>query len=141
MTDRATSLLAVGAALVFGLVIVVGLATGPSEPATAADRVAALSAAIKCPFCAGESLADSSSAVAADYRTLIEQYVEEGWTDEMIRTEFARNFGDSVILDGSTSSWFLALWILPLIGFAIGVWAIVSMRRSSNRSEERADAH
>ena len=140
MSDRATSLLAVGVALAFGLVIVVGLASGPSEPQTSADRVAALSAAIKCPFCAGESLADSSSTVAADYRALIEQYVDDGWTDEMIRAEFARNFGDSVILDGSTSRWFLLLWILPVIGFSVGAWVIVSMRRSSSRAQEHVDA-
>ena len=138
MTDRAKSITAIIVAALAALIIIVGLGSGSSAEPSAEDRVAALSAAIKCPFCAGESLADSQSSVAADYRALIEERVGAGWTDEAIKAEFARNFGDSVILDSSTSSWSIALWLVPVAIFVGGTLVIVMMRRNADdRAEVR----
>ncbi len=89
MSDRLKSILPLAIGAIALVVMVVGLAsTGSSEP-TAEDRVAALSDSIKCPFCNGESLADSASGVAADYRALIAVRVAEGATDEEGRLAIA----------------------------------------------------
>ena len=112
-------------------VMVVGLAGGPQSSPTVENRVASLTASIKCPFCNGESLADSPSGVAGDYRDLIEARVRAGATDEEILGEFAANFGDSYILDGSTTSWTVALWAIPVALLVGGLVTIVAMRRSS----------
>jgi cytochrome c-type biogenesis protein CcmH len=136
MSEHVRSIIAIalsGAALV---VIVVGLAASDQPPANVEERVAALSASIKCPFCNGESLAESGSGVAADYRQLIAERVAAGFTDDEIRQEFADNFGDSFILDTSTSSWALALWIIPMVAMAAGVAVVVSMRRAAKQSDE-----
>ena len=118
------------------VVIVSGLTTSDTTTETAEDRVAALAAVIKCPFCNGESLADSASGVAADYRLLIAERVEAGYTDDEILDEFAANFGESYVLDSSRSSWSVLLWLVPLAGLALGAGAILWMRRASERSEE-----
>ncbi|MDJ0791261.1 MAG: cytochrome c-type biogenesis protein CcmH [Acidimicrobiia bacterium] len=141
MSEQVKSAVAVGLAIVFALVIGVGLAGGSADPVTEADRVDALSAAIKCPFCSGESLADSTSAVAADYRTLIAERVAAGFTDDEIRAEFARNFGDGVLLDASTSRWSILLWLLPVVVAATGLLAVVAMRRSARRASTRDRVH
>ena len=120
------------------VVIVSGLTTSDTTTETAEDRVAALAAVIKCPFCNGESLADSASGVAADYRLLIAERVEAGYTDDEILDEFAANFGESYVLDSSRSSWSVLLWLVPLAGLALGAGAILWMRRASERSEEVA---
>jgi cytochrome c-type biogenesis protein CcmH len=112
-------------------VIVIGLAGGPQPAPTIEDRVANLTASIKCPFCNGESLADSPSGVAGDYRDLIEARVRAGATDDEILGEFAARFGDSYILDGSTTSWTVALWAIPVALLVGGLVTIVAMRRSS----------
>ena len=115
-------------------VIVVGLAGGPAAEPTAEQRIESLSAAIKCPFCNGESLADSGSSVAGDYRELIAERVAAGASDEEILDEFATNFGDSYILDGSTPQWTVALWAIPVALLIGGMVAIAMMRKSSATS-------
>jgi cytochrome c-type biogenesis protein CcmH len=131
MSDRLKSTLAIAIGAFALVVMVVGLAsTGSSDP-TSEDRVAALSDSIKCPFCNGESLADSASGVAADYRALIAVRVAEGATDDEILDEFAANFGDSFILDTSTSGWSVVLWLAPVAMLAVGIIAIVALRRST----------
>jgi cytochrome c-type biogenesis protein CcmH len=112
-------------------IIVVGLTGTPSSEPTTEERVSALASSIKCPFCNGESLNDSASAVAADYRELIEQRVTEGATDQEILNEFAANFGESFILDTSTSGWSFLLWALPVAALIGGIGAIYVLRRES----------
>ena len=131
MTDRFRSMLPIVVGAIAVLVITVGLVSTESSPATAEDRGAALSDAIKCPFCNGESLADSASGVAADYRELIALRVAAGASDDEIIAEFAANFGDSFILDTSTSAWSIVLWLVPLAMLGAGVVAIVALQRST----------
>lgn len=135
MSERARTVASILAAVVAVAVIVVGLASGESEEPSADDRVAALSEAIKCPFCSGESLAESPSGVAADYRALIAERVDAGSTDEEILDEFAANFGEAYILDNSTSRWTVALWVLPVLALIGGGVVIYGMQRSARRRD------
>jgi cytochrome c-type biogenesis protein CcmH len=136
MSDNAKSIIAIAvsaAALVF---IVVGLISSPTAEPTAQERIDALASVIRCPFCNGESLAESSSSVAADYRQLISERVDAGLTDDQIRQEFVENFGEAILLDTSTSRWSLTLWLVPLVVLLVGAGVIVWMRRTSARTEE-----
>ncbi|MCL1598630.1 MAG: cytochrome c-type biogenesis protein CcmH [Actinomycetia bacterium] len=136
MTDRTKNLIfgAIGALAL--VVIVAGLASGDSTPPTDAERVDTLASAIKCPFCNGESLKESQSSVAAEYRALIAQRVADGATDDEVIDEFAAKFGDSYILDTSTTSWSIALWIVPILAIAIGAGVVTWMYRSARRRSE-----
>ena len=131
MRESMKTLLPVAVGAIAVGVIVVGLAGGSQPAPTIDDRVENLTASIKCPFCNGESLADSPSGVAGDYRDLIEARVRAGATDDEILDEFAANFGDSYILDGSTTSWTVALWGIPVAMLVGGLVTIVAMRRRS----------
>jgi len=133
MSERIKSFLPIVVGAVALVVIVVGLYSAGSPEPTDEDRVAALSDSIKCPFCSGESLADSASSVAADYRELVALRVAAGATDEEILAEFADNFGDSFILDTSTSAWSIVLWLVPVAMLGIGVAAIIALRRSTEK--------
>lgn len=133
MNERLRSILPLAVGTFALVVIVVGLASSDSSEPTAEDRVEALSDSIKCPFCNGESLADSASGVAADYRALIALRVADGASDEEILAEFAANFGDSYILDTSTSGWSVVLWLAPVVMLGVGVVAIIALRRSTER--------
>jgi cytochrome c-type biogenesis protein CcmH/NrfF len=74
--------------------------------------------------------------VAADYRQIIADRVAAVYTDDDIRQEFADSFGDSFILDTSTSSWAIALWSIPVVAMAAGVAVVASMRRAAKQREE-----
>ena len=133
MSDTAKNLIfgAIGALAL--IVIFVGLAQGGSTIPTDAERVDTLASAIKCPFCNGESLAESQSSVAAEYRVIIAQRVADGATDDEVINEFATNFGDSYILDTSTSRWSLVLWLVPILAIAAGLAVVAWMYRSGKR--------
>ncbi|GMR02628.1 MAG: hypothetical protein BMS9Abin20_0970 [Acidimicrobiia bacterium] len=138
MSDRAKNVTFIAVALIALSVIVVGLNQGNTSQRTDEDRVDALAATIKCPFCNGESLKESQSSIAAEYRALIKQRVEAGVTDDEIIAEFAANFGDSYILDTSTTKWSAALWIVPLLAIIVGGGVLAWLWRSS-RSRSRVN--
>lgn len=130
--ERARNIGAI-AVSVFALgIIVFGFTTEPATPSTVEERIATISDAIQCPFCDGESLAGSQAGVARDYRALIAERVEAGATNEEIIADFGRKFGDSFILDTSTSVWFAALWVAPVAGLALGGGVLVIMKRSAS---------
>lgn len=131
MTDLTKNLIFGAIAAVALVVIGVGLVSGDDSPPTEAERVDALAASIKCPFCNGESLYESQSTVASEYRALIAQRVADGATDDEVIAEFAANFGDSYILDTSTTSWSVALWIVPALAIAAGIGVITWLYRSA----------
>jgi cytochrome c-type biogenesis protein CcmH len=135
MPERTKSVVAIALAVAGLAVVVIGLAASPPAARTDEDRVAALAASIRCPFCNGESLADSGSGVAADYRALIAERVASGATDAEIRQEFADSFGEGYLLDTS-SRWSIALWIVPLVVLIGGAGVIVWLRRASRRDDE-----
>ncbi len=137
MSERARSLVAISVSLAAIAVVVAGIMSTPATEPTAADRVDSLSALIKCPFCNGESLAESGSGVASDYRALIAQRIDDGLTDREILDEFAERFGPSFILDGSTNRWSFLLWIVPLAILVAGGASILAMRASTARREAR----
>jgi cytochrome c-type biogenesis protein CcmH len=138
MSERAKNMLFAAVGLFALAFMVVGLNSGAESARTAEDRVETLSASIRCPFCNGESLAESPSGVAGDYRELIALRVAAGATDEEIIDEFADNFGDSFILDTSTSPWSVALWVIPVVALLAGAGVVVYLSR---RSKDRTELH
>ena len=136
MSDRSKSILAVTVSVAAFVVIAIGLVSAPTAEPSGEERVAALAASIRCPFCNGESLAESSSSVAADYRLLIAERVAAGSTDDEIRREFADNFGEAFILDTPTDGRSVALWVAPIAVLVVGGVVIVSMRRAAGAVDE-----
>ena len=131
MTDRTRTVLAVTVSVAALAIVVIGLISSPGVAPTDEQRVEALAATIRCPFCNGESLAESSSGVAGDYRSLIAERVAAGRSDAEIRQEFADNFGEGVLLDTPSNGWSIALWLVPLAVLVAGVVVILSLRRRS----------
>ncbi len=135
MNDTMKTVLPIAIGAIAIGIMVMGLSGGTTSQPTVDQRVSALASTIKCPFCNGESLEESSSSVAGDYRAMIRDMVTAGASDEEIRAEFAANFGDSYILDTSTSSWLVALWAIPIAALIGGIVAIVGIRQASRASE------
>jgi len=133
MTDKAKNIIFGAIGVVALVVIVAGLGQTDSTPPTDAERVDVIASAIKCPFCNGESLKESQSTVAAEYRAIIAQRVADGATNEQVIDEFAANFGDSYILDTSTTGWSLALWVIPILAVSVGVSVVTWMYRAGRQ--------
>lgn len=109
--------------IIVAAVLAVGLAiawTARPQPLTAAERVDRISAELRCPVCQGLSVQDSPSETARSMRALVAQRVAEGRTDDEIRAEFVRSYGDWILLSPPLLSFSGLVWLAPLAAIVLG---------------------
>lgn len=104
---------------IVGVLAVVAIAARPG-PDGAEERVERIVADLRCPVCQGLSVADSPSETAREMRSLVVARVAEGRTDQEIRDEFRRSYGDWVFLAPSTQGAAALMWLLPVALVAAG---------------------
>lgn len=136
--------------LLFALVAGVML-TAQAEPPAALDRPLAdpaqearaqvLFEDIRCVVCQHEAIADSPAGVAGDMRAWVREQVAAGQTDQQIRDELVRRYGDYVLFTPPFRAETLLLWAVPFLiagGAAAGllVWA---RRRRAPEPEPLSD--
>jgi cytochrome c-type biogenesis protein CcmH len=117
--------------LILAAILTVGLALGWAarpQPATNADRVDRIAAELRCPVCQGLSVKDSSSETARAMRSLVAQRVAEGKTDDEIRAEIARGYGDWVLLSPPLVSPSGLIWVVPFAAIVLG--GLLALRRA-----------
>lgn len=115
MTSSQRTWLAWGAmAVVLVVALAVGV-TGDPAPRTNQDRVYAIADTLKCPQCAGQSVADSDVAIAREIRTEIARAVDEGRSDDEIREQIASSYGEEFLLTPRASGVSALVWILPVV--------------------------
>ena len=117
-------------------VIVVNLWPGDQAAADPEARAYHLAISLKCPICAGESLAGSQTDLAKDLRVLIDEQIAAGRTDEEIIDMFVANYGEQVLLDPPGTGWGVVLWAVPLAIVVIGIVAVLGLRRKDKEPEE-----
>lgn len=127
-TEQARPLAWLVVPLIALAVIVVGLWPAQTERDPEA-RAYALAISLKCPICAGESVAASQTDLAEDLRRLIATEIAAGRSDGEIRAMFVDSYGEQVLLDPPASGWGIALWAVPLLLAVVGGFAIYGLRR------------
>lgn len=125
MSERTRNLLSITAIVLMTVVLVVVVASSPSE----ADRVEHLGTQIKCPVCQGESIANSPAPMARDMMALVSERVAGGASDAEIIEELLSAYSGAVLLDPPASGATLVLWVAPVVALAAGVSIIVWWRR------------
>lgn len=73
-----------------------------------------------CPVCESTPLDVCPTKACADWRELIRAQLAEGKTPAEIHEYFARQYGDGVLADPPKRGFNLILWVLPVIGVAVG---------------------
>jgi len=109
--------------IIVAAILAVGLAiawTARPQPVSAAERVDRISAELRCPVCQGLSVQDSPSETARSMRALVVQRVAEGRTDDEIRAEFVRSYGDWILLSPPLLSFSGLVWLAPLAAIVLG---------------------
>lgn len=120
------------AALVLLLVAATGAGlwrSAQSPPATLAQQVAAVAGGLRCPTCAGQSVAASESDLARQMRAVAAQQLSAGRSPEQVRAWFAQRYGDGVLLDPPLRGAGLAVRLLPLAVVGVGVAFLVRAPR------------
>jgi cytochrome c-type biogenesis protein CcmH/NrfF len=124
-------------AVVLVVALVIGV-TQSSEPPTNADRLTAIARTIRCPYCSGESVAESDSAVSQEIRLDIAKRLQAGQTDDQIRGALADQYGDFVLLNPATTGVTSIVWILPVMVLVI---AVAGLAAAFRRWQRRSDVH
>ncbi len=126
------------------VVVVVALAVGSiggGEPPTNAERVVSLTRAIRCPQCAGQSVAESDVAVSREIRRDIASRVEQGQTDEDILAYSSDTvFGPDALLSPPAEGVSALVWVLPVVVAIAALGALaLAFRRWSGSSRRATD--
>lgn len=115
------------ALLAAGLVVA---ALGDPGPTTTAERVRSIAESIKCPTCQGQSVADSNATAARSIRTEIARRLEEGQTDDEIRSYIASLYGEEALLNPPRSGVAGLVWFLPVALLVAAAAGLVAAFRS-----------
>ena len=89
------------------------------------QRTAAVAATLRCPTCAGLSVQDSTSVLAAGSRQVIRQQLAEGRTPDQVRQWFVDRYGEQVLLSPDPGGPGLLAWLLPVLAVLLAaavVW-------------------
>jgi cytochrome c-type biogenesis protein CcmH len=84
------------------------------------ERTLDIARKLQCPICAGETVADSQTALAGQMREVIEQKVQAGESERQILDYFVARYGDTVLTEPPKSGFTLTLWWVPVAVLLIG---------------------
>ncbi|GAA1146084.1 cytochrome c-type biogenesis protein CcmH [Nesterenkonia lutea] len=106
--------LIVAAVVIFAVASLVSAAVrqGPETPEQTAREV---SQSLRCPTCAGESIADSAALLSDAMRQTVRDQLEQGRSPEEVRSWFAERYGDEVLLEPPRRGYGWLLWGFPLV--------------------------
>jgi cytochrome c-type biogenesis protein CcmH len=80
---------------------------------------------IRCLICQGQSVYDSQSDFAVSLQLLIEQKLDEGFTEDEIYKFLKNQYGQWIVYDPEFNKNTFILWILPILLFLTGGVIIV----------------
>ena len=96
-------------------------------------RARNISKNIRCMVCQNQSIDESNASLARDLRILIRNKIKDGKKDEEIYKFLTDRYGDFILLKPPFKLSTLALWILPFIFIAIGIFIVFSHNRKSEK--------
>lgn len=124
------------AVMLLARALLVALLAG-SVPAAAAptleDQVDAIAGELMCLVCEGQTVAESNSPLAIQMRTQIRERLAAGESREQILAYFVSQFGESVLAAPPKRGVGLALWLAPIVAFAVGLMVMARYLRRITR--------
>ncbi len=94
------------------------------------DEVNAIAKQLYCPVCEGIPLDTCGTQACEDWRQLIRQKLEEGWTEEQILTYFVDRYGERVLATPRPRGPHILVYVLPPVFVVAGVVILVRTLRS-----------
>ena len=104
--------------------LLVWFLVGGIATATPEDVANEISQTIMSPYCPGVTLHDCASGAAADLRSDIAGWAEDGWSKERILNHLEAEFGDSIRATPPSSGAGLIAWLLPALAVLVGSIAV-----------------
>ena len=117
--------------LSFGFSFAKDAAPLADDPVTE-QRLISISEEMRCLVCQNESLAGSRSDLANDLRREIRTLIQEGKSDEQIRSFMVERYGDFVLYRPPVKPTTWLLWIGPFVILLIGILGLLTYLRRRN---------
>jgi cytochrome c-type biogenesis protein CcmH len=99
-------------------------------PATDAERAYALKETTLCPVCDGQNVLESNAPVAGAIRLQIDDLVDDGRSDDEIRSLLTTNYGHDVNANPPRSGFAGLVWVIPVVAIAAALGGLVLAFRS-----------
>jgi cytochrome c-type biogenesis protein CcmH len=101
----------------------------PLPDAAQEARAQALFEVVRCVVCQHESVADSPAGIAGDMRRLIREEIASGATDQAIKDDLVRRYGDYVLFTPPMRTGTWLLWFGPALLVLLGTAALFAFLR------------
>jgi cytochrome c-type biogenesis protein CcmH len=98
---------------------------GESDVPDIERRAQRLNETIMCPVCPGESIDQSANPLAGQMRAIVDEKLNEGWTDRQIEEFFVERYGPSVLLQPPAQGFSLAAWVVPPVAFVLAIASLL----------------
>ena len=105
----------------------------------AAARYQRLIAELRCPKCLNESIASSGAPIAVDLRRTVRRLMDEGATDEAIRSHLRERYGDFVLYDPPFEPATWVLWLSPIALLLVGLAVLMRAGRVDRGTASESD--
>lgn len=92
---------------------------------------------LRCTVCQNQSLSDSNASLARDLRHKVRELMDEGLTDEEIKTFLAARYGDFVLYNPPLKRSTYMLWFGPFAFLLLGAVVVLVLvrRRRTNPAD------
>ncbi len=112
----------------------VGGATSLPVPETLHRQILKFYQEVRCPVCAGQSIADSDTAEAIALKHFIYRELSTGKSVDNVRSSLRRTYGEDILFEPPLTSQTLLLWLSPFILFLmICVWGGYKLGKACRR--------
>lgn len=124
--------LGIGLLLVGALLVAypVQAANPTPTPVITDDMVNAIASQLYCPVCENIPLDVCGTQACAQWRELIREKLQQGWTEEQIKAYFAQRYGERVLATPRPRGFGLLMYIFPPLAILLGVFILFRSLRN-----------
>lgn len=124
-------LLAAAAILIFSLLMVHSVQA--QQPTPSEDQVNALAKEMYCPVCENTPLDVCPTKACAQWRDLIRQKMEQGWSNKQIKDYFAEQYGEQVLSEPPISGQNRWIYFAPPLFLLLASIVLYRVLKSSRK--------
>lgn len=88
---------------------------------------------LNCPLCQGRSLTECEIPVCVQMKSLIQQKLAQGASDNEIIQYFVNQYGQQVLNEPTAAGFNLLVWVLPALGMIAGLITVILVLRNLAR--------
>ncbi|MGH9059544.1 MAG: cytochrome c-type biogenesis protein [Acidimicrobiales bacterium] len=122
------------------VVFAIGAPRHPGPPLTLDQRTQSVASQVRCPVCAGESVAASEAPASVAIRDKIRRELAAGIPPKQVLSDVTRPYGVGILEKPQAQGIGLLVWIVPVVVVAGAVLGLVlAFRRWGRRPVRRAD--